>query len=79
MSKTSKRGRSYWFRPLHRSYIPQTWQGWLLYLPYIGFMLWAATYATQVIGNNWYAYFCVATQWIAAAAIMTVIAARTSK
>jgi len=38
-SKAKKQSKQQaWFKPLRGSYIPITWMGWLMYVPYIGYL-----------------------------------------
>lgn len=37
--KLPKARKGAWFVPLHWSYLPVSWQGWLTYIPYVIYLL----------------------------------------
>ncbi len=45
--KKTKKGK--WFSPVRKSYLPCSWQGWVLYVPFI----WFSTIPFQWIHDTW--------------------------
>jgi hypothetical protein len=65
-----------WFYKVRGSYLPATWQAWLLYVPFIAYLVWPLVYvANRNLGIS-SSVFIVIPQWVAAAVVMTWIAAR---
>lgn len=76
MAKKSKTKK--WFKPVRNSYLPNNTAGWLTYIPfcaYLVFALWAGWHYTQTTVK---AVLYILPNWVAAAVIMTWIAKRTS-
>jgi len=76
MVKKSKSNK--WFVPVRGSYLPNNWLGWLTYLPFTAFLI-----ATGLVGWNYsenhkVAVLYIIPNWLAAAAVMTWVAKRTS-
>jgi TRAP-type uncharacterized transport system fused permease subunit len=74
--KTNKNKQ--WFIKTRGSYLPKTWQGGLVYLIYLAYLIWVLVF---VLTNNykvWPGIFFVVPNWIAACAIVSWIAARNS-
>lgn len=76
MSKKSKKPK--WFIAIRGSYLPNSWEGWLTYLPFTAYLLFALVIGWKQAGNTGQAILFIVPNWIAAAAIMTWIAKRTS-
>lgn len=77
-SKIPKAKKGAWFVKVRGSYLPVSWQGWLSYIPFIGFLmlsLFVNTRAGHSVGG---ALLYIFPQWITAAVAMTWIAARKS-
>ena len=72
-SKTDK-----WFVPVRGSYLPNNWKGWLTYLPFVAYLLFAVVVANQYTDNRSQALLLIIPNWIAATAVMTWLAKRTS-
>ena len=68
-----------WFYKVRGSYLPKSWQGWLLYIPYTAYIVGAAVYVYSRGDSLWGALFTLVPNWVAALAIMTWVAERTSK
>ncbi len=72
-AKKSKHTKQ-WFYAVRGSYLPQTWQGWALYVPFVLFLvtvMQSAMRSHDSAGNVFYAIF---PQWVAAAVVMTWLA-----
>ena len=72
---TKKRANKAWFIRVRGSYLPNSWQGWLTYIPFVAYLI--AVMIT--VGNettNWLMKFLMITvQFIAPAVVMTWVAA----
>lgn len=67
-----------WFIKIRGSYLPNTWQAWVLYIPFTGFLatvLMAAIRTQHSVSDMFYMIF---PQWVAAAVVMTWIAKQKS-
>lgn len=71
----AKNNRKHWFQPVRGSYLPLSWQGWLLYVPYlvllIGGFFWIQHYTasygfTALLYVPWAVSWAVVFQWLAA-------------
>lgn len=76
MAKKTKKDR--WFIPVRGSYLPNNWKGWLTYLPFVAYLVYAVVFAAQYSDNNSQAVLLIVPNWIAATAVMTWLAKRTS-
>lgn len=68
-----------WFRKVRGSYLPSSWQGWLLYVLYAAYVIGVVLYASL---NQWSlgtSLFVIMPNWVAALAVMTWVAERTSR
>lgn len=77
MAKNSRR-KIVWFTPVRGSYLPRSWQGWLLYVPFTGYLIFTLVYGIAGTSSWPKAILFIVPNWIAIAAVMTWIAARTS-
>lgn len=77
MPKQAKKAKK-WFIPLRGSYLPNSWQGWLLYLPYTAYIVGVLMYVELQHDDVWMSFFLVAPNWVAALAVMTWVAKRQS-
>lgn len=75
MAKKSKKPK--WFIAVRGSYLPNSWQAWLLYLPFTAYLVFALVVGWQADTASKAVLFIVP-NWIAAAVAMTWIAKRTS-
>jgi len=69
----------YWFISIRGSYLPKTWQGWLLYIPYLAYLVGVTWYVLTGYPTLAQAVFILVPNWIAAIVIMTWVAQRTSR
>lgn len=67
-----------WFARLRGSYIPVAWQGWLTYIPFVAYLVYAWVVALAYTGNNLKAMLWIVPNWVAAAAVMTWLAKQKS-
>lgn len=59
---------------LRGSYIPCAWQGWLTYIPFTAYLIFAVVMGWQETDNPSKAILFIVPNWVAAAAVMTWIA-----
>lgn len=64
--------------PLRGSYLPVTWQGWLLYIPYVGYAILSLIYVADRAGSPLEVIVTIVPYWLAAFVMMTWIAKRKS-
>lgn len=76
MAKKSKRSK--WFISVRGSYLPNSWQGWLTYIPFTAFLVAVALIGWHYSENHSVAVLYIIPNWVAAAVVMTWIAKRTS-
>ncbi|MBX4190537.1 hypothetical protein KW794_00425 [Candidatus Saccharibacteria bacterium] len=76
MAKKSKRQK--WFIPVRGSYLPNSWQGWLTYLPFTAYLFFALVIGWHHARDTGQAILFIVPNWVAAAAVMTWIAKRSS-
>jgi hypothetical protein len=67
-----------WFIKTRGSYLPNSWQGWLTYIPYAAYLVGPLILVLHNQDDFWTALFIVIPNWIAAVAIMQWIAVRKS-
>ena len=63
-----------WFIALRGSYIPCSWQGWLSYIPFTAYLIFAVLMGWQEADNPAKAILFIVPNWVAAAAVMTWLA-----
>jgi len=78
MKRLPKLKKGAWFYKVRGSYLPATWQGWLTYIPYFGFLLTVLIAAVRTQDSVSDMFYMVFPQWVAAAVVMTWVAARKS-
>jgi hypothetical protein len=76
MARKTKSQR--WFIPVRGSYLPNNWLGWLTYLPFTAYLAFALVFGWRDTNSTNQAILFIVPNWIAAAAVMTWIAKRTS-
>jgi branched-subunit amino acid transport protein len=76
MAKKSKNKK--WFIPVRGSYLPNSWQGWLTYIPFTIFLVAVALVGWNYSENHTVAVLYIIPNWIAAVVVMTWLAKRTS-
>ena len=67
-----------WFIKVRGSYLPNSWQGWLTYIPYSAYVAGVGAYAITRSTDIWSAIFVIIPNLVAAAVIMTWLAAQKS-
>jgi hypothetical protein len=73
-----KKKSNVWFKKVRGSYLPSTWQGWLLYVPFVYFLV-VVYMAIDKEGKSAFDVFLIIfPQWVAAAVVMTWIAKQKS-
>jgi len=77
LSKKTKKDS--WFIAVRGSYLPQSWQGWALYVPFVTFLLTVMQAAMRNQHSASDVFYAVFPQWVAAAVVMTWIAKLKSK
>jgi hypothetical protein len=81
MTKPKKRPKvkvGAWFIPVRGSYLPASTIGWLLYLPFVAYLAFTLVICLNNTSSNATAVLFIVPNWVAAAAVMTYIAARKS-
>ena len=79
MSKKPKTRKGAWFVKTRGSFLPSSWQGWLLYIPFIGYLIFSEAAGLYYTNNNPVeTTLIVVPNWIAAVIVMTWLAKRTS-
>jgi branched-subunit amino acid transport protein len=78
MKKTTKLKKGAWFIKIRGSYLPDSWQGWLTYVPFVIFLVGAYVVGTGSGHSVATAIYQVVPAWVAAGVVMTWIAARKS-
>ena len=68
-----------WFIKVRGSYLPNSWQGWLLYVPFVAYLVAAMVYAWGSDESLFRVVFGLATQFMLAGVIMTWVASKNSK
>lgn len=77
--KPSKKPKSgAWFIKVRGSYLPNSWQGWLTYLPYVYFLIASLVYVYNRQTGFGDVSIGVVPYWLSAVVIMSWVAARKS-
>ena len=76
--KTKKNTKKTWFIPVRGSYLPNSWQAWVLYIPFVSFLILVLLYAKHTQDTFSGAFFMAFPQWVCAAIVMTWIAKKKS-
>lgn len=74
----AKRKNKKWFIAVRGSYLPNSWQGWLLYVPFTAYLIWAMVVGLRDTATYSIAVLFIVPNWIAATVVMTWIARRTA-
>jgi hypothetical protein len=74
--KLPKLKKGAWFYKVRGSYLPATWQGWLTYVPFVLFLMTVLMAAIRTQHSVSDVFYMVFPQWVAAAVVMTWVAAR---
>ena len=59
-----------WFAKVRGSYIPVSWQGWLTYIPYVGFLIASMGYVNQTSDHLYEIPIRIVPYWVSAAVVM---------
>lgn len=78
-TRTKSQKSPAWFIRVRGSYLPNSWQGWALYVPFITYLLTALGFALNRQDTITEVVMAVFPQWVAAAVVMTYIAAHNTK
>ena len=76
MVKKTKKQK--WFIPVRGSYLPNGWMGWVSYIPFTAYLIFAMVYGWRDTDTAAMAILFIVPNWIAAVAVMTWVAKRTS-
>jgi hypothetical protein len=74
----SKVRKGAWFTQVRGSYLSVSWQGWLSYVPFTAYLVFALVYGWNDTDSVAQAIMFIVPNFVAAAAIMTWLARRTS-
>lgn len=74
MTKKSKP----WFKKVRGSYLPYSAAGKLTYIPYLAYTIGVMVFVMHQDYSFWLSLFILIPNWVAAAAVMNWVAARTS-
>jgi hypothetical protein len=77
-TKLPKHKKGAWFVAIRGSYLPVSWQGWLTYVPFIAYLLFAMQVAKGATHSAAAAVLIIVPNWVAATIVMTWLAKRTS-
>ena len=75
--RTSKKTNA-WFYKIRGSYLPRNGFGWFSYVPFIAYLAFSTIVGVKDVSKIWIAIIFIVANWIAAGAVMTLIAASTS-
>jgi len=78
MAKKSKKNKP-WFKAARGSYIFNTWQGALIYIPFVAYLVFAWIVVDGHSGSWGYKLFEVFALWVVGAVVMTWLAKRLSR
>jgi len=67
-----------WFMAVRGSYLPASWQGWLLYIPYAAYLLGILVFVVWQEESLPLAVLTLVPNWVSAVIVMTWIAKRAS-
>ncbi|NCU39048.1 hypothetical protein EOL96_08505 [Candidatus Saccharibacteria bacterium] len=76
-SKLPKLKKGAWFVAVRGSYLPMTWQSWLLYVPYTTYSV-ATLVMVITRAQSWLDYLALVPYWVAGLVVMTWIAKQKS-
>jgi membrane-anchored protein YejM (alkaline phosphatase superfamily) len=76
MNKKSKSQK--WFKPVRSSYLPNNWKGWLTYLPFTAYLLFSFYVGWYNVDSRVMGVLFIVPNWVAATAVMSWVAKRTS-
>ena len=76
MARKTKKPK--WFVAVRGSYLPNSWQGWLTYIPFTAYLVFVLVYGWKFTDSTAKAILFIVPNWVAAAVVMTWLAKRTS-
>ena len=76
--KLQKNKPEVWFVPVRGSYLPISRQGWLMYLPFIGYLILTLVAGVRYSSSTAIAVSIIILSWLAAGLVMTYVAAKKS-
>ncbi len=79
MVKKKTKKSPVWFTEVRGSYLPESAEGWLTYIPFIGYCIAIAIVVFQQSNALWYQLFITASQWLLATIILTLVASQHSR
>lgn len=74
----AKKKSNKWFIKVRGSYLPNSWQAWGLYVPFVGFLVTVLIAAVRTQNSVSDMFYMIFPQWVAAAVVMTWIASQKS-
>jgi hypothetical protein len=77
MVKKSK-NKNAWFYKIRGSYLPANKYGWLSYIPFIAYLGFSLVVGIKDVSKVWVAILFVVANWMAAGAVITMLAIRKS-
>ena len=66
------------FIKVRGSYLPNSLSAWLLYIPFVGYLVWTLVYSNNTFSSVAEMVFFIVPQFVSATVIMTWIASRNS-
>lgn len=69
-----KKSKNAWFIYVRGSYLPNSWQGWLTYIPYSAYVVGILVYALSSNADLLHAVPVIVPNWIVALVVMTWVA-----
>lgn len=76
--KLPKPRKGAWFVPLRGSYLPVTWQGWLLYIPFVSYAIISLLFVVNRSGSFLEIVINLLPYWLSVLVAMTWIAKQKS-
>ena len=76
--KKPKAKKGAWFVAIRGSYLPVSWQGWLTYIPFTAYLIFALVAGWQHTHSATLATLWIVPNWLAATVVMTWVARQTS-
>ncbi|HUD06580.1 MAG TPA: hypothetical protein VMR34_01710 [Candidatus Saccharimonadales bacterium] len=74
MKKKKSRSKNSWFIAIRGSYLPVSWQGWLTYIPFVGYLVGSLLVVYKQTHSLGLILFTVPAMWVFAVLVMTYIA-----
>lgn len=77
-TKLPKLRKGAWFVPLRGSYLPATWQGWILYIPYGAYIITSFVMIAESDQSLTVKVMTLVPYWVSGLVVMTWIAKQKS-